>query len=166
MKKRAVHAFLAVFLFLPLLWGCATSGKQPEGNADDFYARALRASEDRDYKLVVEYCTQTIRLNPMHQSAYKLRGAAYGLLQKWDESIDDFSKALEFSPGDAPTLEVRGHARMQKAFSLTKKDPDAAVQLLILAVMDFDKACKGGQQDACRTLNEINSVLESMKDGQ
>lgn len=157
MKKLAVLAL--VFLLPSLLTACATPGGSsfsPE-DADRYYSLAIKAAGNEDYASTVDYCTRTIKANPRHRDAYKLRGATYGLQKQYDKGIADFEKAIALAPDDAQAVEGRGLVRMHKA--LANPDDSGSVDLLKLAVMDLLDACDKGSRSACKTLEDIKKSL-------
>ncbi len=66
-----------------------------------------------DYQGADEDCTQAIEKNPFVPQAYYARGFARLKMNFCNEAIDDFSKALEFSPGNIYLLGYRLMARDQ-----------------------------------------------------
>ncbi len=56
--------------------------------------------------------SNALKLLPNTADLHKDRGAAYALLQRWDESLADLDQALAIEPGDPDGLRLRAEARL------------------------------------------------------
>ncbi|WP_314295614.1 tetratricopeptide repeat protein, partial [Fusobacterium periodonticum] len=69
-------------------------------------------------------------LNPNNASYYFVRGYAYGKLEKYQEAIKDYDKAIELNPNNASYYFVRGYAYGElEKYQEAIKDYDKAIEL-------------------------------------
>ncbi|MDY7001281.1 MAG: tetratricopeptide repeat protein [Thermodesulfobacteriota bacterium] len=69
-----------------------------------------QSGEAVDYKQVLEYLNQAIRLDPNLAVAYINRGVAHGVLGRREQAIEDYSQAIRLDPNLAPAYHNRGLA--------------------------------------------------------
>ncbi len=81
--------------------------------SEPYIYRAMAKIQLGDYQGADEDCTQAIEKNPFVPQAYYARGFARLKMNFCNEAIGDFSKALEFSPGNIYLLGYRLMARDQ-----------------------------------------------------
>lgn len=68
----------------------------------------LSASSEDDLKKWDEWTRDFTNKNPKNPIAYYLKGDALARLEKWDEALKTFNKALELNPKHAMVLNARG----------------------------------------------------------
>jgi tetratricopeptide (TPR) repeat protein len=81
---------LFVFFFL-----CFVFIKSTAQTSDAYNDLAKAAYDKKDYNLCIEYCTKSIAISP-NGWAYWERAAAYYSLQKYNESLGDYGKAMGY----------------------------------------------------------------------
>lgn len=82
--------FLFVFFFL-----CFVFIKSTAQTSDAYNDLAKEAYDKKDYNLCIEYCTKSIAISP-NGWAFWERAAAYYSLQKYNESLGDYGKAMGY----------------------------------------------------------------------
>ncbi len=85
------------------------------------------ASSETDLKEWEKWTQDFTNKNPKNPIAYYLKGDAFARLEKWDEALTAFNKALELNPKHAMVLNARG------VVYVAKKQWDNAI-------VDFTKA--------------------------
>jgi len=79
-------------------------------------------SDDDDYG--IKHCDAALKINPLLDSAFLLRGRAFARKKQFDLAIADFSKAITIDPKLASAFHGRGEAYVERS-------------LLDLAILDF-----------------------------
>ena len=83
-----------------------------------------------DPQKVVEYSSESIRLDPNYARAYNARGVAYKVLKQLDRAIADFDKAISLDPNDAKAYNNRGNAYTNlEQFDRAMADHNQAIRL-------------------------------------
>ena len=104
-------------------------------SADEYYALAEAAyqngNEDEDHQKAIQYCDKAIAKDRQHVEAHHLRGQCNYNLKKWQDSADDFSRAIESDSTHTKSFMERG-----KIHALHLQEPEKAVDDYT-AVIDF-----------------------------
>lgn len=72
--------------------------KAKQGDVTETLNQARSFFSQSNYVAVVESCTQAISMNDRNSEAWHLRGSAYKGLARYDEAIDDFTRAISLNP--------------------------------------------------------------------
>ena len=107
--KTRTKIFTFIFLLLTALL-CVSANAQPgvaAPSSPEYVAGFKAYSEARYQDAVLEY-TKHLKKFPADANALLNRGLAYQALQKNDEAIADFSKAIVIDPKSAKPLRARG----------------------------------------------------------
>ena len=75
-----------------------------EHSADDYFEFAESFFQREDAKKAIRYCDKAIAKNKRHVGAHYLRGLCNRRLGEMQESVKDFSQALEADPAHMPSL--------------------------------------------------------------
>ncbi len=59
-----------------------------------FYLQGLISFEKTNYEDAIHYFSKVIEIDPNYSEAYNDRGSAYRLLEKYNEAVEDYSKAI------------------------------------------------------------------------
>lgn len=87
----------------------------------------------------IEDLTKAISLNPDDAFAYPFRGKMYENGGRYDKALEDYSKAIVLNPNLAESYTVRGDFYLK-------------IGETVKAHADFDQACKMGNKNACKML--------------
>jgi tetratricopeptide (TPR) repeat protein len=120
--------------------------------AVEWYDRAVTLWDGKKYsdpKKVIEYLTETIRLDPSFAIAYNNRGPAYADLKRFDLAIADFDQAIRLDPNEAITYYNRGHAYHE-------------LKQFVRAITDYDQAIRLDPNDAS-AYNNRGSAYSDLK---
>lgn len=81
---------------------CLTKGpetiRELRRAAEEWFAKGLRAFQDRRYEEAITAFTKTIQLHPRHARAYLNRGIAFGNLHHYQAARADFNNAVNLEP--------------------------------------------------------------------
>lgn len=75
---------------------------------NDSLCSFLSISSENELKEWEKWTKDFVNSNPKTPITYYLKGDASARLEKWDEALNDFNKALEISPQHAMVLNARG----------------------------------------------------------
>ncbi len=82
--------------------------------SNTLYEKGLQKVEEKKYEEAIELFTQVIEISPEYNKAYAKRGAVKAeFLNRHEEAMPDYDKALELNPKDALTLHNRGISRIK-----------------------------------------------------
>jgi tetratricopeptide (TPR) repeat protein len=90
---------------------------------------------DQQYESAIEHCSNAIKINRYHASAFYNRGVAYHNLEQNDQAIADFTKAIQLIP-------VYTRAYISRGFSYIPQGQSD------LAIADCNKAIELDEKDA------------------
>ena len=83
-----------------------------------------------DPQKAIEYLSQAIRLKPDYAYAYVNRGAAYVMIEQYQQAISDYNEGIRLAPYDALAYNNRGLAYgMQGQFQRAMEDYSQAIRL-------------------------------------
>ena len=111
---------------------------EKEYSADDHFALAESSSLRGDYEKAMQHCDKAIGKNPKHVEAHHLRGWCNYFMEKWQEGIDDLSRAIEIDATHMQSFMLRG-----QIYASGLKKPQKAVDDYT-AVIDFLSTSKRG----------------------
>lgn len=94
---------------LSKLFGREHSGRsaQPEQTRLE---RAKTLYDQGQREAALQILSGELRENPKNAAAYVYRGGIYNRLQRYDESVADYTRALDIDPNNATTYYYRGNA--------------------------------------------------------
>src|SRR5271169_1430369 len=98
------------------------------------------------YDKAIEHLNRAIVLNPRYAVAYNNRGFTYTMLDKLDLALEDFNKAIGFDQSDSMVGVYLDRGNLY----LRRGDNG-------LAISDFLKACKLGNNEGCGALRAAQS---------
>ncbi|MDA7962829.1 MAG: FRG domain-containing protein [Gammaproteobacteria bacterium] len=102
-------------------------------SADDYYEFADSLFEFGEQEKAIQYCDKAIAKNPEHIKAHFLRGRCNAALEKWKESIKDFSRTIEIDPMHIGALRFRGMAYEGGLDDLEKAVADYTAEIKFLS---------------------------------
>ncbi|WP_010583221.1 tetratricopeptide repeat protein [Schlesneria paludicola] len=76
----------------------SSGSKNRSGNVTETLNQARTFFSQSNYIAVVESCTQAISINDRNADVWHLRGNAYKGLARYDEAINDFTRAISLNP--------------------------------------------------------------------
>jgi tetratricopeptide (TPR) repeat protein len=76
------------------------------------YNKLSQADQIAAYGLAVDKATTMIETNPKNGKAFSMRALAYSKQGEYDKAMDDFGRAVRYSPDDPSALKNRGDALM------------------------------------------------------
>ena len=82
--------------------------------ARDYYKRGLRSQSKRDYSGAIANYSKALVLNPDPDTEFLVHfntGYVHLLAQRWQDSVDSYSQAINIEPNDAKAYSERGDAR-------------------------------------------------------
>ena len=97
MKRFGVPTFAILVTVVVLACGSLTEAEQR-------YTEGVDAHDAERLEEAVTLYTEAIELDPELVEAYSNRSAAYGGLGRWDEALDDATRAVELEPTDVTVL--------------------------------------------------------------
>lgn len=90
-----------------------------------FQRCGIRARANLDLPLALSDCNEAIRKGVRNSASYEARALTYLRLGKYEESIDDYSEALDLQPKNARLLYGRGLAEIRQG---QKEKGDASIK--------------------------------------
>lgn len=94
------------------------------------YRLGLAGKDPSVVERAVEDCNQAILLQSDHQRAYRLRGASYLTLGKWEQALADLNVAIALDPKDYLSLSDRGLVKAnQKQLDSALADYNASLKI-------------------------------------
>lgn len=104
--------------------------KRQEGYYQYVQADILRLQDNFDKNKQINYLHEAIKLNPYNSSYYESRGNSYYYyFNEYQKAINDYTKALEFSPQDSSILGDRSRTYLQlKQYDLALADINEALK--------------------------------------
>ena len=109
--------------------------------------RALLYAKRQQYNLAVADFNKIIEMNPDNPRAYIGRGITYGRSGEHEKAIADLHRAIELNPNAPRFALARIYATLGHSFKETGKNENARTS--------FQKACKLGNQKACKQLRSL-----------
>lgn len=112
-------------------------GKKTKLNYWDYFFRADRKYNDRDFSGAIDDYGEAIKLRPNDAFAYFTRGISYHDLKQYEQAIRDYDKAIELGPYDAYAYNSRAFtyahieefdkaiSDIEKSLSLNPDEPNA-----------------------------------------
>ncbi|QDG78497.1 tetratricopeptide repeat protein [Labrenzia sp. PHM005] len=98
--------------------------------ANTYYNRALKLSQNGDYKAALLRYSTAIRLKPNFPHAYNNRGLVYRKLGRFEDAILNYNVAIAKAPNYANAYNNRGYAnRKLKRYKAAIADYDRAIEL-------------------------------------
>ena len=156
-------ALLALITFGLSIGGHAVIKRDPL----EILRQSQEAFEKKDFEKAAEMLTQAIESNPKLTPAYVLRGLANVAMNKPDEAIADYGKAIELSPDDERPRLMRAAVfqakrEFEKAIAdldvVIDKDPKDADLSEVIATRGICYAQKG---DDDRALKDFDAVVKA-----
>ena len=111
-----------------------------EYSADDYYQFAESFFQIDEHEKSIQYCRKAIAKEPQHIEAHFLRGRCNVALEKWKESIKDFSWVIEVDPTHARALSFRGMAYEDGLQDLAKAVADYTAEIKFLSTSEGKKS--------------------------
>jgi hypothetical protein len=111
--RMHIITVVSFIIFIVLGIASATTPASTQTTTKELMDRAYENSNNGNYELVIEDCTELIRRNPNDAYAYYLRAWTYAvdLKKNFDIAISDASKAIELSPNNkSHNINIRGWA--------------------------------------------------------
>lgn len=104
--------------------------KRQEGYFQYVQADILRLQDNFDKNKQINYLHEAIKLNPDNASYYESRGDSYYYyFTEYQKAINDYTKALEFSPQDSSILGARSRTYLQlKQYDMALADINEALK--------------------------------------
>lgn len=109
--------------------------------------RALLYTKKQQYNLAVADFNKVIEMKPDDPRAYTGRGITYNRSGEHEKAIADLHRAIELKPNAPRFALARIYASLGYAFKETGKNENARTS--------FQKACKLGNQMACKQLKSM-----------
>ena len=78
---------ITICVFISILTGCGTTGKVS-------YDAGVQLFQEKKYNECIPKFQQAVQENPEFGEAYMMMGRAFNSLQQYDQSIDNYQKAL------------------------------------------------------------------------
>jgi tetratricopeptide (TPR) repeat protein len=171
MDKRSAQESLAVV-------ESVLSGSMDNEAAVNFF-KGISFANNGEFLQAYSYLSKTIRIAPDFSGAYYERGSVNGNMNYYEKAIEDFTKAAELNPIDAPAFNNRGLA-YAKGFNDYKKaiaDFSIAIELNPQFAEAYENRGiafmkkEGKQQEACADwkracdMNKCNSYNLAVQNG-
>ncbi len=87
MKNIKLFYTITICVIVFILTGCGTKGK-------DSYDAGVQLFQEKKYNECIPKFQQAVQENPDFGEAYMMMGRAFNSLQQYDQSIDNYQKAL------------------------------------------------------------------------
>ena len=96
--------YLIIFIASIVLFACSNASEDEKREATAFFLRGNAKWKEKEYHEAIKWYTEAIGKQPDFSDAYYNRGLIYQTLEKNEEALADFSKAIELDSKFAPAL--------------------------------------------------------------
>lgn len=104
--------------------------KEPEGKVETLLIMSIHALEAKKYEDVITKSNKALSYDSTRSDAYYWRAFGNWYLNHWQQSIDDFTTAIHFHPGDTTAYFNRGALYADSShFDIAIKDYSSAIKL-------------------------------------
>ncbi|MEW6112895.1 MAG: tetratricopeptide repeat protein [Thermodesulfobacteriota bacterium] len=158
--KRALVTFLLIFA-----WACSAAfAVAAAERGHKSYEEGLRALKQGDVERAISLLSAVIDRDPHAYRVYNDRGVAYKRLGRFDQALQDYTRALEIKPDYATALNNRGVLHLEKG------EYQKAVEDLTLALKHGELAGKiytnrglayAGMGDRARAMEDYRKAFSA-----